>query len=261
MRQQNSETRSPVIKFALWLTIILMLAILGVGAYFITTAYFFKDQPNKGHVRFSPGIYIEFNADSVKIDQSSYNNWKLLYYKNGDLTSNPIELNNSGELGYPTKVYNILSPEFKSAADANGESSPFVARAKIEYKDENDELLSEEKLNYIFSQAFEKQEDKGVLLEFANGWVAGSDGYYYYVGTNATETPNKDNLFAIEYSEDAEYIKIFKTDENNVAQIKLANQSPENYQEQGISEIRIVLTMEFIEADSEAINTWFTTAP
>ena len=136
MRQQNSETRSPAIKFALWLTIILMLAILGVGAYFITTAYFFKDQPNKGHVRFSPGIYIEFNADSVKIDQNSYNNWKLLYYKNGDLTSNPIELNNSGELGYPTKVYNILSPEFKSAADANGESSPFVARAKIEYKDE-----------------------------------------------------------------------------------------------------------------------------
>lgn len=261
MKRTITKTKSPATKIVLWLIIILMLAVLGVGAYFITTTYFFKDQPNTGHIRFSPGIYVEFNSDSVKIDQSNYNDWRLLYYKNGDFSSTPVELNDSGELGYPTKVYNIISPEFRSAADANLESAPFVARAKLEYKDENDQLLSEEKLNYVFSQTMGREEDNGKLLEFADGWVLGSDGYYYYVGTNTFETLNKDSLFAIEYSADAEYIKIFKTNENNVAQIKLANQSPENYQEQGISEIKIVLTMDFVEVGSDTIDSWFTPAP
>lgn len=260
MRQQNSETKSPAIKIALWLTIILMIAILGVGVYFLTTSYFFKDQSNKGHVRFSPGIYVEFNSESVKIDQNSYNNWELLYYKNGDLTSTPIKLNNSGELAYPSKTYNILSPEFKSAADTNGESAPFVARAKIEYKDENDILLSEEKLNFIFDQTL-SENNNGKFLEFANGWVQGSNGYYYYVGENTSASLDKDALKAIEYSEDAEYIKIFKTDDNNVAQLKIANQSGfENYQEYGISIIKIVLTMEFVEVESDVIDSWFSTA-
>ena len=59
------------------------------------------------------------------------------------------------------------------------------------------------------------------------------------------------------YEEDAEYIKIFKTNENNVATIKLANQALENYQEYGITLVKIELTMEFYEVGSSVIDEWF----
>lgn len=257
LKQQLRKTSTST-KIVISLILVLMLALLIGGAYFITTTYFFKNQSNKGYVTFAPGIYVEFNYESVKINNNDNNDWRLLYYYEGDLTSTPIELNNSNELAYPTKTYSIISPEFKSATNEDGESAPFIARAKLVYKDENNELLSEEKLNYVFSQTMEREENNGILLEFANSWIKGYEDYYYYVGTNSVEgNLEKIDLAEIAYSEDAEYIKIFKTNENNVATLKLANQSLENYQEYAITLVKIELTMEFYEVGSSVIDEWF----
>ena len=207
---------------------------LAVGSFFITKAYFFKDQDNKGEVTFAPGIYLEFDPKTVLIDENNPQNWKLLYYANKKLDSAPVEFNTKHESAYPGKTYLLESPAFKSGTNANGEAAAFVARAKLEYQDQNGNLISQDVLDKIFSQDFTEVEIAsgyaGKPLEFEESWVLGNKGYYYYVGDNQLnkEPETVFDLKKIEYSKYAPYIKVLKTENDGYAYFRLANLALEN---------------------------------
>ena len=262
MRRLYQQDGNSLKLIIIWVMVVVFIVALGVGGYFLSSTYFYKDQPSKGYVEFAPGIYLEFDKNTVLIDEKNPQNWKLLYYANLDTSKDPVEFNTKDEPASPKKAYALESPAFRSGANANGEAAAFVARAKIEYLDQNGNKISDEVFNKIFSQDFTDVEIAsgyaGKPLEFEEGWVLGNKGYYYYVGDNqlTKEPETVFDLKKIEYSKYAPYIKILKTEKDGLAYFRLANLTLESYGDFGLTEIKVVLTMEFLEYSSEVGN-WF----
>ena len=289
MRRLYQQDGNSIKLVIIWLVVVVLITCLGIGAFFLSSTYFYKDQPSKGYVEFAPGIYLEFNEETVLIDENNPQNWKLLYYVDNDTSKDPVEFNTKNESTPPIgKTYLLESPAFRSAKNDNGEAAPFVARAKLEYLDQNGNKISDEVFNAIFSQDFtdvEIAEGKaGKPLEFERGWVLGNGGYYYYVGeydengnpildkdgdlfeidsttqypTAVKRDPRVDDLKKIEYSKYAQYINILKTEKDGYAYFRLANITIENYEgEFNLTEIKVVLTMEFAEHLSSISRDWF----
>ena len=262
MRRLYQDTNSKKL-IIIWVMVVVLIVALGVGGFFLSSTYFYKDQPSKGYVEFAPGIYLEFNEETVLIDENNPQNWKLLYYANINFEKDPVEFNTKNEPAGPGKVYFVKSPAFRSGQNENGEAAPFVARAKLEYLDQNGNPISDEVLNQLFSQDFTDVEIAsnyaGQMLEFEDGWVLGNKGYYYYLGDNTYfEEPTVFDLEAIKYSKYAPYIKVFKAPgKEDTAPFRLANITIENYGVFGITEIKIVLKMEFAEHLSSISRDWF----
>ena len=264
MRRLYQQDGNSIKLVIIWLAVVVLITCLGIGAFFLSSTYFYKDQPSKGYVEFQPGIYLEFNEETVLIDENNPQNWKLLYYVDNDTSKDPVEFNTKNESTPPIgKTYLLESPAFRSAKNDNGKAAPFVARAKLEYLDQNGNKISDEVFNAIFSQDFTDVEIAsgyaGKPLEFEEGWVLGNGGYHYYVGeTPSTKEPETVfDLKKIEYSKYAPYINILKTEKDGYAYFRLANITIENYEgEFNLTEIKVVLTMEFLEYSSEVGN-WF----
>lgn len=263
MRRLYQQDGNSIKLVIIWLAVVVLITCLGIGAFFLSSTFFYKDQPSKGYVEFAPGIYLEFNEETVLIDENNPQNWKLLYYANMDLTKDPVEFNTKDEPAYPGKVYFVKSPAFRSGQNESGEAAPFVARAKLEYLDQYGNPISDEVLNQLFSQDFTDVEISsnyaGQMLEFEEGWVLGNKGYYYYLGDNTYfEKPTVSDLKAIKYSKYAQYINVFKAPgKEDTAPFRLANITIENYGELGVTEIKVVLTMEFAEHLSSISRDWF----
>ena len=256
--KQTQRLNTKTVKAILLSIISLLIACLLIfSVIYITNTYFFKDQENQGTVEFAPGIYLDFKENTIKTTNVK-TELNLTYYPNQDLTLTPVKFDTQNEPGYPNKEYYVVSPEFKSAQNANEKSASFVARCKILYTDNANIELTAENKELLFSQNFADANDKGVLLEVENTWAVGSNDYYYYTGnTEITNASSVNDLAVISYSENAEYIKILKTNENGVAVIKLANQTIENYTDYGIDKFHVILVMEFAEVGSDTATSWF----
>lgn len=237
---------------AICFSIFAAVGLLAIGAYFITSTYFFKNQETKGYIRFSPGIYLEFNPQTIEIDEENTSNWSLKYYKDKDLSSTPVVLNTADEPASPMTEYFVLSPEFKCGKEGNRPSATILARARLNYSFTNDDsALSQEQLDYLFDETL-----FGSGLKFSSSWV-NYDGWFYYVGNNNVQAiTSVSDLAEIEYSENAPYISIFETNQDGIALVRFANQSPENYQSLGIDSFNITLTMEFTEVGSDTLLNW-----
>lgn len=264
MKQSLNSNKSNVTKIAFWILVALCaILIVGLICYF-TATYFFKQQSNKGYIQFAPGIYLDFKDKTIDYTENK-KQFDLLYYKEKNF-ENVVKFNTENEKAYPDKSYYIISPQFKSGINESNEGASFYARCKVVYTDQDNNELPAATLDYIFSKDFPENQ-QGKLLEFADSWKIGNDGFYYYVGNNnAADGVDATNIQVISYSEDAEYIKIFKTQTENghdYAEIKFANQTLESYGEltPPISQIKIVLKMEFVEANLSTLSEWLTPAP
>lgn len=237
-------TKSILLTFAVFV----LVSVLSISIYF-TVAYFLKNRENRGYIEFSPGIFLDFNADTVEIDENDPTNWQLLYYANNNLNSDPVVLDTENEPAGPATEYYVLSPSFKCGANGLGQSATIVARAKLNYNFiSSGEELSQEQLNYLFNQSF-----GGQKLNFDSSWVE-YDGWFYYVGNNNVQAiTSAEDLAEIEYSPNAEDISVFETNNDGIALIKLANQEPETYPE-GFESFYITLTMEFVETTNNWLN-------
>ena len=257
MKQILKNKNNNAIKATFWISIALFLIIVFSISFAFTMAYFYKNQENKGYIQFAPGIYLDFKPDTIQNPENS-TQLNLVYYKNQNLTSTPIKFNTSEEPAQPNKMYYLVSPEFRSGKNENNESASFFARCKLEYTDQEGNILTDELMDLIFGQELDADK-KGILIEFAEGWEFRSDGYYYYVNTNdVSEGISASNLSLISYEDDAPYIKIFKTNAQGVVELKLANQTLESYElEYNIKKVNVNLIMEFVEVGSTFVDEWF----
>ena len=240
---------------------ILIVALFSSTVIF-TVTYFFREQANKGYVKFAPGIYLQF--DDVELIDNSVD-FNMLYYKNGNFENEPVIFDTSSELATPNKEYYVLSPKFKAALptiedfeEDEVESTSFYARFSLKYTDNDGVEYSQEVMDYLFSRDNSFSEDeKGVLLEASDDW-AFKDGYYYYTGLAGISNITKQDLQLISYDENAQYIKLFTTTIDSESGIeyckfKLANQTTENYEQEII---KIQIKMEFIQQNSPELNVW-----
>lgn len=240
----------------------ILVVLLFASSVAISVAYFFRQQENKGYIKFAPGIYLQF--DDVQLIDNSVN-FNLVYYKNANLNSTPVVFDTSAELATPNKEYFVLSPKFKAALptvedfeEDNVESTSFYARFSLKYTDNDGVEYSQEVMDYLFSRddSF-SEEEKGILLETDDAW-AYKDGYYYYTGLSGITNVQKQDLQLISYSDNANFIKLFKTvvdseSGKEYCRFKLANQTTEKYEQEII---KIQINMEFIEKNSPEISNW-----
>ncbi|MBO4412962.1 MAG: hypothetical protein J5779_03005 [Clostridia bacterium] len=231
---------------ALCIAAFAVVGILALSIYF-TAAYFFKSRENRGYIEFAPGIYLDFDADTVEIDEESPTSWQLLYYANKDLNSDPVVFNTENEPAGPNAEYYVLSPEFKCGAH----STTVVARAKLEYISTIDNSeISDEDINYLF----DNQTYNGVRLTFDSSWVE-YEGWFYYVGNNnIQEVTSAEDLAEIAYSQNAQDIAVFEKNNDGIALVRLANRDDEEVYPDRLLSFNIVLTMEFVPAENNWLN-------